>query len=82
MIVSKRYDVTAIGELVIDLVPMSSECGRVFAAKPGGAPGNVAAGVARLGFASAMLSKVGGEAFGAAIVDALAGAGVETRAIG
>lgn len=77
----KSYDVTAFGELVIDLVPISCGCGRAFAAMPGGAPGNVAAGVARLGFSAAMLGKVGDEAFGAAIVEALAGAGVETRAV-
>jgi sugar/nucleoside kinase (ribokinase family) len=76
-----HYDVTAFGELVIDLVPIASERGLAFAAKPGGAPGNVVAGIARLGLTSAMLSKLGGEAFGAAIIEALAGAGVETRTI-
>ena len=77
----KRYDVTAFGELVIDLVPIPSERGLSFAAKPGGAPGNVVAGIARLGLASAMLTKVGGEAFGAAVTGALAAAGVDTRAV-
>jgi sugar/nucleoside kinase (ribokinase family) len=81
MTASKRYDVTAFGELVIDLVPLPSDRGLSFAAKPGGAPGNVVAGIARLGLASAMLSKVGGEAFGAAVIDALAAAGVDTKGI-
>lgn len=81
MTASKRYDVTAFGELVIDLVPISSGRGLSFAAKPGGAPGNVVAGIARLGLSSAMLSKLGAEAFGTAIIEALAAAGVETRAI-
>jgi fructokinase len=67
--------------LVIDLVPLPSPAGLHFDAKPGGAPGNVVAGIARLGLASAMLSKVGGEAFGTAVVQALRTAGVDTRAL-
>jgi fructokinase len=76
-----QFDVAAFGELVIDLVPVASPQGLVFDAKPGGAPGNVAAGVARLGLAAAMLSKVGDEALGAAVLEALAACGVDTRAV-
>jgi fructokinase len=62
---NKSYDVAALGELVIDLVPTLDAEGRpAFSPKPGGAPGNVAVGVARLGGRAAMLSKVGDEAFG------------------
>jgi fructokinase len=76
-----RYDVTTLGELVIDLIPAPSAAGLAFVACPGGAPGNVAAGVARLGMRSAMISKVGEDVFGNAAVDALAAAGVATQAI-
>ena len=47
-----------------------------FAPKPGGAPGNVAVGVARLGGRAAMLSKVGDDAFGRLLIETLREAGV------
>lgn len=77
-----RFDVTALGELVVDMVPAEPGARtRLFAAKPGGAPGNVAAGVARLGLRAAMLSKVGPGYLGDLIVATLAEAGVDTRGI-
>jgi fructokinase len=79
---SPRYDVAALGELVIDLVPVRGADGQTcFAAKPGGAPGNVAVGVARLGGRAAMLSKVGDEAFGRLLVATLNGYGVATHGV-
>lgn len=77
-----RYDVAALGELVVDLVP-AGHAGHdaLFAAKPGGAPGNVAAGAARLGLRAAMLSKVGHGYFGDVLIDTLRQAGVETGGI-
>src|SRR5271156_1154811 len=57
MSMSPRYDIVALGELIIDLVPVRGGEGQAyFAPKPGGAPGNVAVGVARLGGRAAMLS--------------------------
>ena len=76
-----RHDVVCLGELVIDLVPTSLEREPLFAARPGGAPGNVAAGVARLGHSAAMLSRVGPGAFGQVLIDALERAGVDTAAV-
>jgi fructokinase len=67
-----RFDVVSIGELLIDLVPMpAADDSLRFVAKPGGAPGNVAVGVARLGGHSAMLTKVGDEAFGRMLLNTL-----------
>ncbi|MCB1500079.1 MAG: carbohydrate kinase [Bauldia sp.] len=78
----RRIDVVAFGELVIDLIPAGQDGGEpLYAARPGGAPGNVAAGVARLGLTAAMLTKVGREPFGDLAVRALATAGVRTDAI-
>jgi fructokinase len=75
-------DVVALGELVIDLIPAGQDGDEpLYAARPGGAPGNVAAGVARLGLAAAMLTKVGREPFGDLAVKALAAAGVDTSAV-
>ena len=79
---SDQYSVVAFGELVIDLVPARSVDGQAcFAPKPGGAPGNVAVGVARLGGRAAMLSKVGAEAFGRLLIATLDGYGVATRGV-
>ncbi len=76
------FDVVAFGELVIDLVPARSAEGEsCFALKPGGAPGNVAVGVARLGGRVAMLSKVGDDAFGRLLIDALKGNGVDVEGV-
>jgi fructokinase len=66
--------------LVIDLVPVAG-AGLSFAAKPGGAPGNLAAGVARLGLGAAMLSRVGPGALGQLLVTTLADAGVDVGAV-
>ena len=72
-------DVACLGELVIDLVPHSKADGDwLYAPSPGGAPGNVAVGLARLGHSAAMIGKVGGEAFGGLIVRALQRHGVDT----
>lgn len=77
-----RFDVAAFGELVIDLIPAGSDAGEpLYAARPGGAPGNVAAGIARLGLKAAMLSKVGRDPFGMLAAEALAATGVDTSAV-
>jgi fructokinase len=80
--VTRRFDVTCLGELMIDLVPLTGGAGEMrFAAKPGGAPGNVAVGAARLGLSAAMLSCVGRETFGRALVQALSDDGVDTSGV-
>ena len=79
---SLHYDVVAFGELVVDLVPARGAAGETcFAPKPGGAPGNVAVGVARLGGRSAMLSKVGDDAFGKLLIATLVHHGVATEGV-
>jgi fructokinase len=80
--VSKLFDVAAMGELVVDLVPEKDD-GRAiqFVAYPGGAPGNVALGVARLRLRAAMLSMVGNESFGESLLTLLNDGGVVTSGI-
>lgn len=76
------WDVACLGELVIDLVPHSQAGGDwLYAPSPGGAPGNVAVGLARLGRDTLMLGKVGDEAFGRLIVAALQRHGVDTAGV-
>ena len=75
-------DVICLGELFIDLVPHSKVKGQwLYAPSPGGAPGNVAVGLARLGRKALMISRVGDEAFGRLLVSALAGYGVDTSGV-
>lgn len=82
MALRRGFDVVALGELVVDLVPTLNADGQpCFVPKPGGAPGNVAVGVARLGGRAAMLSKVGDEAFGRLLVATLANNGVSTDGV-
>jgi sugar/nucleoside kinase (ribokinase family) len=76
------FDVVALSEFVMDLVPARSADGLpCFAAKPGGAPANVVVGVARLGGRAAMLSKVGDDPFGRLLRATLAGYGVATDGV-
>jgi fructokinase len=76
------YDVVSLGELLIDMVPLPAPAGALnFAAKPGGAPGNAAVGLAKLGRSVAMLSKVGNDAFGRLLTGTIAGAGASIEAI-
>ena len=76
------FDVIACGELLIDFV--STESGVTLAAAPafkkaaGGAPANVAVGVARLGYRAGFLGQVGEDDFGHFLADTLAEAGVDT----
>ena len=75
-------DVACLGELFIDLVPEAKVDGQWFyRPSPGGAPGNVAVGLARLGHKSLMIARVGDEAFGKLIVSALQSYGVDTSGV-
>lgn len=60
------YDITAIGELLIDFTPGGkTETGYpVFEQNPGGAPANVACCAARLGAKTAFIGKVGRDGLG------------------
>ena len=79
---SMMLDVIACGELLIDFVSTTS--GVTLAQAPafkkaaGGAPANVAAGVARLGHRAGFMGQVGDDDFGHFLADTLADAGVDT----
>ncbi len=79
----KQYDVVALGELLIDFAPYSTnEAGYpVLSANPGGAPGNFLAALAKYGCKTAMIGKVGDDAFGKALVKTLQEAGIGTRGV-
>lgn len=74
-----------LGELLIDFVPdergTSLAQTRSFTKQPGGAPANVAVGLARLGVRSAFLGKVGEDPFGSFLVDVLEDNGVDVSQV-
>jgi fructokinase len=74
-------DAICLGELLIDFVPTVTGTNLIdapaFIKAPGGAPGNVAVGLARLGVSSAFMGKVGDDAFGHFLANTLAETGVD-----
>jgi sugar/nucleoside kinase (ribokinase family) len=76
-------DVTALGELLIDFAPVSSDADGypALAAKPGGAPPNYLAALAAYGANTALLSKVGTDTFGRLLIQSLQKAGIETSGV-
>lgn len=79
----KRYDVTALGELLIDFT-MNGQSGQgndLFEACPGGAPCNVLAMLNKLGRRTAFIGKVGADRFGKLLRDTIADAGIETKGL-
>lgn len=76
-------DITAIGEVLIDLTQTGVNEYRVptFAANPGGAPANVAVSAARLGASAAFVGKVGADGFGAYLTGVLQENGVDVSGL-
>ncbi|MBQ3270252.1 MAG: carbohydrate kinase [Clostridia bacterium] len=77
------FDVTALGELLIDFAPKSTDAAGypTLAANPGGAPGNFLAALNKYGCSVAMLGKVGDDMFGRLLLNTLNTAGIETRGV-
>lgn len=77
--------IVCLGELLIDFVPtvngVSLAEAPAFKKAPGGAPANVAAGVARLGHPAAFLGKVGDDEFGHMLAGVLAAEGVNVAGL-
>ncbi len=73
----------ALGELLVDFVPeengRSLADARSFVKAPGGAPANVAVGLARLGVEVGFMGKVGDDPFGHFLSDVLSDNGVDVR---
>lgn len=75
----------SIGEVLIDFIPMQKGKAlkdvQSFKRAPGGAPANVAAAVARFGAESAMITKLGMDAFSDFLIEELQKIGVKTDKI-
>lgn len=76
----KRYDVAALGELLIDFTAngCSEQGNTMFEANPGGAPCNVLSMLQKLGNKTAFIGKVGKDSFGEMLRDVLAEQGIDT----
>lgn len=75
------FDVTALGEVLIDFVQDPKGESMRFLANAGGAPANVLACLSRLGKNTAFIGKVGGDMFGRFLSDTLDGLGINTEGL-
>lgn len=80
---NRLFDVTALGELLIDFTEngTSSQGNPLLEANPGGAVCNVLAMLGRLGKKTAFIGKVGQDMFGTQLKNAVEEVGIDTRAL-
>ena len=78
---NKAFDVTALGELLIDFTEngSSAQGNPMLEANPGGAPCNVLAMLEKLGKKTAFIGKVGNDMFGTQLKNAVEEVGIDTR---
>ena len=79
----KPYDVTALGELLIDFTQggLSEQGNPMFEANPGGAPCNVLSMLSRLGKKTAFIGKVGNDGFGKQLAQAIEEVGINASGL-
>lgn len=79
----KKYDVVALGELLIDFTEngVSAQGNPVLESNPGGAPCNVLAMLQKLGHRTAFIGKVGDDIFGHRLQEVLTEVGIENRGL-
>ena len=77
---NKKYDVVALGELLIDFTEngVSKQGNPLLEANPGGAPANVLAMLRKLGKKTVFIGKVGKDCFGKQLEDTLIEVGIGT----
>ena len=77
----KKYDVIALGELLIDFTQngLSEQGNGLFEANPGGAPCNVLSMLNNLGKKTSFIGKVGNDQFGKTLKKALEELGIDTE---
>ena len=76
------FDITALGEILIDFTPVITASGkRTFEENPGGAPANLLATVAKFGGKTAFIGKVGNDMFGEALGNVLKENGIDTTGL-
>lgn len=79
---TKGYDITAIGECLIDFTSRDADTGALFyKGNAGGAPANVLACAAKMGRRTAIFSKVGQDRFGDFLEETLSSTGIDTSGL-
>ena len=80
----KKYDVLALGELLIDFTEngTSGQGNPLLEANPGGAPCNVLAMLNKLGKKTAFIGKVGNDQFGKMLKEVVEESGTDVSAFG
>lgn len=78
---NKKFDVIALGELLIDFTEngVSQQGNNTFEANPGGAPCNVLAMLSKLGKKTSFIGKVGNDQFGHILKNAVEKVGINTN---
>lgn len=78
-----KYDITALGELLIDFTPYgnASDGAKLFGRNAGGAPANLLAAISKFGGKSYFFTKVGRDMFGDFLIETMKQSGVETGGI-
>lgn len=78
---NKKYDVVALGELLIDFTSYgdSNQGNPLFEANPGGAPCNVLALLQKLGKKTAFIGKVGNDQFGRLLCETIESVGINAE---
>ncbi len=79
----KRFDVCAIGELLIDFteIGISEQGNPMLEANPGGAPCNVLSMMSKLGKSAAFIGKVGDDIFGKMLASTISDVGINTEGL-
>ena len=79
----KKYDVVALGELLIDFTEngLSEQGNPLLEANPGGAPCNVLSMLQKLGDKTAFIGKVGNDGFGHLLTKAVQEQGIDTTGL-
>ena len=76
------FDITAIGELLIDFTPVRNPGENIiFEQNPGGAPANLLAAAVKLGGKGAFIGKVGDDQFGRFLKDTLTKNGISAEGL-
>lgn len=76
----RKYDITALGEILIDFVPDGVDCvgDSRFIRKAGGAPLNVLATAAKAGLKTAFIGRVGDDLLGDFLIDTVKSCGIDS----
>ena len=77
------YDITALGEILIDFTPYENitDNTKLFGRNPGGAPANLLATVAKYGGSTAFIGKIGNDIFGEFLKDTLNKHCIDTKGL-